>query len=154
MATRNGIIVWNGDKSQRVAVRLLMNAGWTPGGMMHQTKGYKSLLVWEKSVDLMVDVYEISKILPREERFGMTDQMRRAVVSIASNIAEGQGRNGTAEFIHFLGISQGSLCELDTLITMATRVRYIPTETSSALETKIREIRVMIYALANSLRGK
>lgn len=121
---------------------------------MHQTKGYKSLLVWEKSVDLMVDVYEISKILPREERFGMTDQMRRAVVSIASNIAEGQGRNGTAEFIHFLGISQGSLCELDTLITMATRVRYIPTETSSALETKIREIRVMIYALANSLRGK
>ena len=75
---------------------------------------YKGLIVWQKSMDLVVEIYKITKILPKYETYGLADQMRRAAISIPSNIAEGQGRNSSREFVHFLKISRGSCAELDT----------------------------------------
>ena len=75
---------------------------------------YKGLIVWQKSMDLVVEIYKITKILPKYETYGLADQMRRAAISIPSNIAEGQGRNSSRECVHFLKISRGSCAELDT----------------------------------------
>lgn len=81
-----------------------------------QTSDYKNLKVWQKAMDLTVEIYSLIKLLPREETYALADQMRRAVVSIPSNIAEGHGRNSDKEFIKFLTISRGSLLELETQI--------------------------------------
>jgi len=80
------------------------------------------LIAWQKAMDLIPFVYDFAASMPKEERFGLSDQMRRAVISVSANIAEGHGRNGKGEFIHFLGISQGSLSEMDTLIAAAERL--------------------------------
>ena len=77
-------------------------------------KNYKDLVVWQKSIDLVCEIYKITKLLPKEEHYGLCNQMQRASVSIASNIAEGQARNYDKEFAKFLSISQGSLAELET----------------------------------------
>ena len=86
---------------------------------------YKELLVWQKAVDLAVDVYKITKQFPNEEKFGLVSQINRCGVSISSNIAEGAGRNTTGEFNHFLGIATGSSFELETQLTIANKLGYI-----------------------------
>jgi four helix bundle protein len=88
---------------------------------------YKKLQVWREAMDLVSDVYRLTKKFQKEEMFGLTSQMRRCSVSIPSNIAEGAGRNGNKEFIHFLGITFGSCCELDTQLIIAERLGYIET---------------------------
>ena len=75
---------------------------------------YHELSVWEKSMDLVVEVYKLTKLFPKEEAYGLCDQLRRAVVSIPSNIAEGQSRGSLNDFIRFLSIEQGSRAELET----------------------------------------
>jgi four helix bundle protein len=75
---------------------------------------YKELKVWQESVELAVDIYKITKKFPDEELYGLTSQLRRAGVSVSSNIAEGAGRGTDGEFKHFLGISNGSACEIET----------------------------------------
>ena len=89
---------------------------------------YKDLIVWNKNIDLVADVYKLTKYYPRDERFGMIQQMRRASVSIPSNIAEGQGRRTTGDFIHFLSNAEGSLAELDTQFTISLRLDFIDEE--------------------------
>ena len=86
---------------------------------------YKGLIVWQKSMDLVVEIYKITKILPKYETYGLADQMRRAAISIPSNIAEGQGRNSSREFVHFLKISRGSCAELDTQLQICVRLGYV-----------------------------
>lgn len=86
---------------------------------------YQDLLVWQKAMDLATDCYKITKSFSKEELFGITSQIRRSAVSVPSNIAEGQERNSKNEFIHFLGITQGSLRELETQIILSQRVEYI-----------------------------
>ena len=81
-----------------------------------KSSDYKQLIVWHKSMDLVVEVYSLVKLLPKEELYALSDQMRRAVVSIPSNISEGLGRNSDKEFIQFLSVSRGSLWELATQI--------------------------------------
>jgi four helix bundle protein len=88
-------------------------------------KGHKDLDVWKKSVDLVVELYKITASFPKEEIYGLTSQMRRAAVSIPSNIAEGAGRRGNKEFVQFLHISLGSLAELETQIIIAGRLQFI-----------------------------
>jgi four helix bundle protein len=87
---------------------------------------YKDLIVWQKAMDLVVEIYRICKFLPKEENYGLSDQMRRSVVSIASNIAEGQARDSKKDFIRFLSIAQGSKAELETQIEIFRRLKYIP----------------------------
>ena len=112
---------------------------------------FKELTVWQKAVELATLVYSITKKFPDAEKFGLISQMNRSAVSIASNIAEGAGRNSNNEFAHFLGISIGSMCELETQTIIAQNLKYILTEKSSVLSQKIDEIKNMTYRLQESL---
>ena len=89
-----------------------------------KSSDYKKLLVWQKAMDLTMEIYKLVNYLPREETYALSDQIRRAVVSIPSNIAEGQGRNSDKEFINFLSIARGSLWELETQIEICIRLGY------------------------------
>jgi four helix bundle protein len=112
---------------------------------------FKELTVWQKAVELATVVYSITKKFPDVEKFGLTSQMNRSAVSIASNIAEGAGRNSSNEFAHFLGISIGSMCELETQIIISQNLKYISTEESSVISLKIDEIKNMTFRLQESL---
>ena len=86
---------------------------------------YRDLIVWQKSMDLVVACYELTKLLPREEVYGLSSQIRRAAVSIPSNIAEGYGRKSRNSYTHFLSISQGSLKELETDLILCQRLQFV-----------------------------
>lgn len=91
-------------------------------------QSYRDLFVWQKAMDLVVAYYGATEQFPKTEIYGFTGQLRRAAVSIPSNIAEGRGRQHLSEFIHFLHTAQGSLAELETQIQIAQRLNYIETE--------------------------
>ena len=86
---------------------------------------YKKLLVWQKAIELAIEIYKVTKSLPEDEKFGLSSQMRRAVISIPSNIAEGQSRHSKKEFIHFLRIAQGSNSELETQLILCENLSYL-----------------------------
>ena len=102
-------------------------------------------------MDLVVEIYALVKLLPKEELYALSDQMRRAVVSIPSNISEGLGRNSDKEFIQFLSVSRGSLWELETQLEVCERLNYIDNSKTSKARNLITEISKMINSLANSL---
>ena len=112
---------------------------------------YKELKGWQKSVDLAVKIYESTKDFPREEIYGLTSQIRRSAVSIPSNIAEGAGRNSKKDFNNFLGISNGSICELETQLIIANRITFMNIITLESLQNDIVEIQKMNWALQKSL---
>jgi four helix bundle protein len=103
---------------------------------------------------MVQEVYEATKNFPREEVYGLTSQLRRAVVSIPSNIAEGQGRRSTAEFLNFLSIAHGSLREVETQILIAERLEYIEREQANGLMNLAGEVGRLINGLSNSLQAK
>ena len=110
-------------------------------------QNYRELIVWQKAMDLVTEVYCLTRLFPREELYGLTNQIRRAVVSIPSNIAEGQARQSTAEFRHFLSIAQGSRAEVDTQILIAIRLQYLTeTQAQTALALLI-ELKKMLSVL-------
>ena len=114
-------------------------------------KHYKDLSVWQKSMDLAVEIFKVVKFLPREELYGLSDQMRRAVVSVPSNIAEGQQRSSTKDYIRFLHIAKGSLGELETQIMLCERLEYLRKEKTDQLIGQCIEIQRMISGLISSL---
>ena len=114
-------------------------------------KNYRELIVWQRAMDLVVEVYRVVKLLPKEETYALSDQLRRAVVSIPSNIAEGQARSSTQEFLRFISIAQGSLAEVETQLELAVRVNYISNEAISAAEGLASEIRRMTASLRSKL---
>lgn len=116
---------------------------------MHQ---FKELSVWQKAVDLATVVYSHTKNFPSEEKYGLTSQIRRSVVSISSNIAEGAGRKSKKEFKYFLNIAYGSGSELETQLLIARNLDFINNENYEALSEMIIEIQKMIYSLSNSLK--
>ena len=95
------------------------------GIISKEIKNHKDLEVWKKSMDLVSNIYKITESFPNKELYGLTNQIRRAAVSIPSNIAEGAARNSKKEFIQFLYISLGSLSELETQIIIANRLEYL-----------------------------
>ncbi len=117
-------------------------------------KNYKELKVWQKSYNLCLDVYRTTGIFPKEEMYGLTSQMRRSAVSVPSNIAEGYGRKTTADYIRFLYIAYGSLCELETQIMLAGDLNYSDDGRLEALKANISEVERMLKALINSLENK
>ncbi|PVH24174.1 four helix bundle protein [Sphingobacterium corticibacter] len=117
---------------------------------MHKIQDLK---IWQKALDLCVSIYEISAHFPADERFGLTSQVRRSCVSISSNIAEGAGRNTKGEFIHFLGIANGSAYELQTQLIIAKSLNLYPLEVEGILD-KIDEIQKMCYKLQQTLKAK
>jgi four helix bundle protein len=90
-----------------------------------QITSYRDLLAWQKGIELCEGIYHVSRCLPPEELYGLTSQVRRAAVSVPSNIAEGAGRNTSGEFIHSVGHSRGSLFEVETQLIVARRVSYL-----------------------------
>ena len=112
-------------------------------------KSHKDLLVWQKSVDMVIRIYSESKCWPKEELYGLTSQIRRAAVSVPSNIAEGAGRSGRKEFAHFLSIAMGSLAEVETQLIIAMRLGFL--KNFSDLDDSLQEIRRMIFGLNKSL---
>jgi len=105
--------------------------------------GYEDLVVWQKAMDLTEEVYRLMKLLPKEELFSLQDQMKRSVVSIPSNIAEGYGRKNIKEFYRFLLIARGSAMELETQLKICIRIKYLTneqTKKSFSLLTEIKKI--------------
>ena len=117
---------------------------------MTVVKSYRDLVVWQKAMDFAEHVYVVQKTFPAEERFGLCDQLRRAVVSIPSNIAEGRGRDSAKGFSHFLMIARGSLNEVATQLELAVRLGYMTS--GSGLYTEAQEIRKMLNAMIRRLR--
>jgi four helix bundle protein len=113
---------------------------------------FKDLLVWQKAMALVTEVYRLTRNFPKEELYGLTCQMRRAAVSIPSNIAEGQGPLTRGEFVHFLGQARGSLCELDTQMRLAKALGYLP-EVEPPYEQSA-EVGRLLNGLINSLRSE
>jgi four helix bundle protein len=114
-------------------------------------KSYKDLIVWQKAIDLVVAVYRQSKTFPNDETYGLRQQIRRAVVSIPSNIAEGQCRSSTGDFLRFLAIAYGSLGELETQVLIARRLEYFNHEQAEELFHQINEVGRLINGLKKSL---
>lgn len=112
---------------------------------------YKDLKIWPRSIDLATSVYRGTKSFPKDEQFGLTLQMRRSVVSVGSNIAEGAGRKSNKEFAHFLSISYGSLCELETQIQISINLNYIDRANSDPLMNEVNELQKMIYTMIKKL---
>ncbi len=114
-------------------------------------QNYRELIAWQKAMDLVVRIYQITESFPKTETFGLTNQMRRAAVSIPSNIAEGQGRSTTKDFMLFLHIARGSLQELETQVTIAQRLGFITEAVHMELTTNIYEIARILSGLLKSL---
>ena len=114
-------------------------------------KTHKDLTVWQKAMELVMEVYKATKMFPREEIFGLTSQMRRAVVSIPSNIAEGYGRLHQRETENFLSIALDSACELETQLILSKDLGYISLDEVEQLTIEVQNIIKMLAALIKSL---
>jgi len=112
---------------------------------------YTDLIAWQKAMDLVVRVYEATKEFPSEERFGLTNQLRRASVSVPSNIAEGQGRHSTRDFLRCPSIAYGSLQEVETQLLIARRLGYLDEMFRAGLSDLTSEVARLINGLMNSL---
>jgi four helix bundle protein len=114
-------------------------------------KHYKDLLIWQRGMSLAKLIYQITARFPTEERYGLTSQLRRAAVSVPSNIAEGQARRGTGEFLQFLSIAEGSLAELETQLLLSVDLSYCkPADVNLPLK-EIDELQKMVVALKRKL---
>lgn len=102
-------------------------------------RGHRDLIAWQKAMDLVTYIYSVTQAFPREELYGLKSQLRRAAVSVPSNLAEGYSRNSKNELHHFVGQARGSLAEVETQIEIATNLGYVDPETSSRLLLHIDE---------------
>ncbi len=117
-------------------------------------KTHKHLEVWKRSLIFVTTIYKNTHSFPSEERFGLTNQIRRAAVSIPSNIAEGAARNSTKEWIQFLYIALGSASELQTQLIIAKNLEFISTEENNTLQSELESIAKMIYGLIKFNKSK
>lgn len=114
-------------------------------------QAFRKLTVWQKSYEFVLGVYRYSKTFPREERYGLTSQLQRAVISIPANIAEGYERNHRKEYLQFLHIARGSLGEVETYLLLSRDLEYLTNEAYQALELQRRDIAKLLKGLINSL---
>lgn len=112
---------------------------------------YKKLNIWIESVDLVTTIYAITKAFPNEEKFGLINQMRRASISIMSNIAEGSSRKTKKHFNHYLILSTGSLYELESQLLISKKLQYISEKEYGDLEKEITRLKNMIHAFSKKL---
>lgn len=115
-------------------------------------KDFRSLQVWDKSHKFTLQVYEMTNSFPKEEKFGLTSQLRRAVVSVPTNIAEGCGRGSDADFARFIQIAMGSASEVEYLLMLSKDLSYIDVEILNKLIYGIQEIKKMLASLLKTLR--
>jgi four helix bundle protein len=113
---------------------------------------YRDLIVWQRAVAMVTEVYRATQSFPREETYGLTSQLRRSAVSVASNIAEGQGRISKPEFRQFLGMARGSLLEMETQIVIASNLGYISHRNAGRLANSSGEVSRLLHGLMQSLQ--
>lgn len=116
-----------------------------------KTSDFKKLIVWQKAMDIVVATYTLTQKLPTSEIYGLSNQMRRAAVSVPSNIAEGQSRNSDKEFAQFLTIARGSLSELETQLHICARVNFLSDSDIAEVLTDIKEVGKMLRTLITKL---
>jgi four helix bundle protein len=114
-------------------------------------RSFRELIAWQKAMLLVERTYTATAAFPDTEKFGLTSQMRRAAVSIASNVAEGQSRNTRGEFVQFIGHARGSLAELETQVLLSTRLGFLSTSDESALMEDVMEVGRLLNGLRTSL---
>jgi four helix bundle protein len=114
-------------------------------------KNYRDLVAWQRGMDLAVAVYEASAGFPKDERFGLTAQLRKAAVSVPSNIAEGQGRRSRGAFCQHLSIAHGSVRELETQVLLSMRLRYLSEPATTKLLAQAAELGRLITALSSAV---
>ena len=114
-------------------------------------KTFKDLLVWQEAMNLVEMIYLQTTIFPKEEIYGLTSQIRRAAVSIPANIAEGNGRKGSKEYLQFLSIANGSMKELETHLLIAERLKFLTKETLTPLQTQLEKTGCLLTALRKSI---
>ena len=112
---------------------------------------FRELIVWQKSIKLTKDIYVLCKLLPKEELYGLSSQIKRSTISIPSNIAEGYGRKNTKEYIQFLYIAYGSGCELETQLILMSEIYDISTEN---IISDLSEVQKMLYSMIQKLKLK
>ena len=122
-------------------------------GMAKSQQGYRDLVVWQRAVDLVPKVYDLLRRLPPEERYALADQLRRAVISVAANVAEGQARQHRKEFLQYLWIARGSLAETETLLAVGQRLGYWSEGDMLAVNEAIVKVRRPLQGLINRLRA-
>ena len=120
--------------------------------MAEKVQDYRDLKVWQRAMDLVPLTYRLVRNLPRHEQFSLTDQIRRSAVSVPANIAEGQARKHTREFLQHLSIARGSLAELHTLMLVAERLQYLTHEELTTIEQAIIDVRMPLSGLINRLQ--
>jgi four helix bundle protein len=111
---------------------------------------YRDLIVWQHAVKFVTHIYDATRSFPKEERYGLTNQLRRAAISVPSNIAEGQGRLSPREFRQFLGQARGSMLEVETQLIIAQNLGYLDKQTFSQLESEAKSIARMLNRLVES----
>jgi four helix bundle protein len=115
---------------------------------------FKDLLVWQQGMKIAAVTYQLTRLFPRDERFGIVSQMRRAAVSVPSNLAEGQARATTAQFVHFISQAEGSLAELETQVRLSISLGYCSEDDATGLLRLLESQRKMLNALRRSLSGR
>ncbi len=125
---------------------------WVLGvGQWWSMQGFRDLRVWQQAMDLVEQIYRVSEGFPARESYGLTNQLRRAAVSVPSNIAEGHTRQHIKEYLNHLSMAQASLAELETQLEIAFRLKYTSAEPFQALLNQVMSLRKQLYALRNSL---
>lgn len=119
-----------------------------------QIKTYRDLLIWQKSVVLVTEVYKTTRNFPKDEIYGLSGQIRRSAISIPSNIAEGYGRNSNSDYVRFLRIAMGSLYELQTQLDISLNLGYVTTDSRGELFESSREVERMLSSLMRKLENK
>ena len=120
--------------------------------MSEKIRTHKDLKIWSRSVDLVTRIYKVTEKFPKSEMFGLTSQIRRAAVSVPSNIAEGSGRRSAKELIYFLHIAIGSMAELETQFIISQNLGFLKVEDFTEIDKELHELLRMTTALANNLR--
>ncbi len=115
---------------------------------------FKELVVWQRAVELCLAIYKLSSSFPESERFGLTNQVRRAAVSVASNIAEGYGRSSTGEYLQFLGHARGSLFELQTQLAIAGELEFGTSQLRRTSQDLSDEVSKLLVAIMNKLKSR
>jgi four helix bundle protein len=122
--------------------------------MNEPIKTFRDLVVWQKSMAMVTELYRLSAAFPKQEMYGLTSQIRRCAVSIPSNIAEGFGRQSTGDYLRFLSIAEGSLYELQTQLEIAVNLTYLTADQYHQLNAVTREIERMLTSLIRKLKAK
>jgi four helix bundle protein len=122
--------------------------------VMSKINSYRDLVVWQSGIKLAKAIYQATGSFPREEQYGLTSQLRRAAVSIPSNIAEGHNRGFTKEYIHFLAVALGSLAEIETQVILSRELNHLDEGTSVRILTECESLGRRLRSLSRSMRGK